>query len=76
MTRDYAHKLLKRYLELSGLRKSITLHSNRHRLATYLLNNGVPLTGVKEMLGHSNIATTSTYLSFTEENINKIRNLL
>ena len=37
------------------------LHSLRHTYATFLLNNGVPIETLKELLGHASIQTTQVY---------------
>ncbi|MFA5879822.1 MAG: tyrosine-type recombinase/integrase, partial [Candidatus Margulisiibacteriota bacterium] len=37
------------------------LHSLRHTYATYLLNQGIRIEGIKELLGHASIATTQIY---------------
>jgi integrase len=41
--------------------RKITWHSLRHTFATQLIMHGVPLTVVKELLGHSTITTTMRY---------------
>ena len=38
--------------------KQITLHSLRHTCATILIQSGIPMKKVSDMLGHSNISTT------------------
>jgi integrase len=58
-----SHHLLERlepFCARAGLRK-ITWHSLRHTFATQLILRGVPLTVVKELLGHSTITTTMRY---------------
>ena len=37
-------------------------HALRHSFATDIVNNGAPLEIAKEMLGHSNLATTERYV--------------
>lgn len=49
------------FLEKNNL-PHIGIHGLRRMAASYALSNGVPLTAVKEMLGHSSISTTSIYL--------------
>jgi len=50
----------------TGLPEKIVPHSLRHGFATALLQSGVPLHQVQELLGHANIATTQIYLHLTE----------
>jgi integrase len=49
-----------------------TPHKLRHRYATWLVENGVPLSDVRDQLGHANIATTSVYLHSTPGRVRKI----
>jgi integrase/recombinase XerD len=44
------------------LQKHITLHTLRHSYATHLLEFGMDIVTIKELLGHANITTTMIYL--------------
>jgi site-specific recombinase XerD len=44
------------------LQKNITLHTLRHSYATHLLEFGMDIVTIKELLGHVNIETTLVYL--------------
>lgn len=44
------------------LQKNITLHTLRHSYATHLLEFGMDIVTIKELLGHANIDTTLVYL--------------
>ena len=45
-----------------GSNKRITAHMLRHSFATHLLEYGVDIVSLKELLGHANIEMTLTYL--------------
>lgn len=47
-------------------------HVLRHSFATSMLNNGAELTAVKELLGHSSLASTSVYTHTTFEELKKV----
>jgi integrase len=44
----------------------LTFHDSRHEAGSRLLEAGWPLHDVAHMLGHANIAQTSTYLNATK----------
>jgi integron integrase len=54
-------KAVKNAVRLSGISKNVGCHTFRHCFATHLLEAGVDIRTVQELLGHSNIATTMVY---------------
>jgi site-specific recombinase XerD len=49
-------------LKKSGIKKDVNLHSLRHSYATHLIEQGVNIVTVRDLLGHAEIATTMIYL--------------
>ena len=58
--RGYAGQSLRKALKRAGL-SGFTIHTLRHTHATRLVQNGVSLYEVKEVLGHTDIKTTMRY---------------
>jgi len=52
--------IFKQYREAAGV-ENVTPHTMRHSYATHMLENGADIVTLKELLGHSSIATTQTY---------------
>jgi site-specific recombinase XerD len=52
---------LRRYLKAADIHGPYTVHSLRHTFATDLLNAGVPITTLQELMGHVNITVTQRY---------------
>jgi len=51
-----------KYRDKVGLPKFYTFHSLRHGFATRLIEQGVPITHVQVLLGHSDVSTTGVYI--------------
>ncbi len=49
-------------MKKTSISKEVSLHSLRHSYATHLLEDGLNIVTLKELLGHSNIVTTMIYL--------------
>ncbi len=52
-------------------KKNISPHCLRHSYATHLIESGVSLLDVKEILGHTNIVTTCRYTHLTTRTENR-----
>ncbi len=54
--------VMKEALKKTDITKDVSLHSLRHTYATHLLEEGVNIVTIKELLGHEEISTTMIYL--------------
>ncbi len=53
----------------AGISKTISFHGLRHSFATHMLEKGVDVKYIKEILGHFNIKTTERYLHIKRETL-------
>jgi len=54
--------VIRETLKKTSIKKEINLHSLRHSYATHLLEEGINIVTLKELLGHAQITTTMIYL--------------
>ncbi len=73
LTERAAQKIFENALKRTGIKKAATFHSLRHSFATHLLENGVDVRYVQELLGHQNIRTTQIYTQVTNPMLRNIR---
>lgn len=73
MTRQGFWKMMKVYAKKIGL-EDITPHTLRYSFAIHLIENGADLQSVQEMMGHSDISTTQTYIKNKTTRIRDIYN--
>lgn len=59
-----------------GVKKHITPHSLRHSFATHMIESGVNLRYVQQILGHKNSKTTEIYTHITDIALQQITNPL
>lgn len=60
-------RIVKRAAQKAGITKHIHPHTLRHTFATHLIMNNVNVKIVQELLGHTNLSTTSIYLHVADK---------
>lgn len=65
------NKALVELAALARIRKHITYHTARHTCATLLIHQGVPITTVQKLLGHTSVKTTEIYSEILSNTIVK-----
>lgn len=53
----------------AGIEKNVSIHIARHSLAMHLKQKGVDMAAIKDILGHSDTATTERYLQALDDEI-------
>ncbi|TVP94224.1 MAG: site-specific tyrosine recombinase XerD [Acholeplasmatales bacterium] len=69
MSRIGFYQILKELALAANLGKDVSPHTLRHSFATHLLEAGVDLRYVQEMLGHSDVATTELYTHLSKKQL-------
>jgi len=57
---------VKQACKIAGITKDVHVHTLRHTFATHLLEDGMDIMTLKQLLGHENIETTIEYLQIAQ----------
>lgn len=69
MSRQQLWKLIKQCAQKAGIERKVSPHTLRHSFATHLLQRGMDLRALQEMLGHAEIVTTQLYTKVETEHL-------
>lgn len=65
-------KAVKRAAQKAGLTKHVTCHTLRHSFATTMLENGINIRVLQELMGHADVKTTERYTHVMDKDIARI----
>lgn len=67
---------LKASCKAAGIKKRVTPHTLRHSYATHMMEQGVDLRHIQELLGHAKPETTMIYTHVAQKNLMKVQSPL
>ena len=76
LNENFISKQFKKSVRAAGLDDKIHFHTLRHSFASMLVQRGVSLYVVKDLLGHEDLSTTQIYSHLQKQNLMDAVNLL
>lgn len=76
LNNSFVYRIINSYLSQVTEKVKKSPHMLRHTFATHLLNNGADLNSVKELLGHSSLASTQVYTHSSLAELKKVHGTL
>jgi len=76
ITARTVQKIFQNACKKAGIKKNVSVHSLRHSFATHLLESGIDLRYIQELLGHKSSKTTEIYTHVSTKNLSAIKNPL
>ena len=68
------YRIINSYFSKVSTKEKKSPHILRHSFATHLLNEGADINSVKELLGHSSLASTQVYTNTSLDKLKKVYN--
>jgi len=65
-------KAVKRAVDKAGITKRVGCHTFRHCFATHMLENGINIRVVQELMGHADVKTTQIYTQVMQKDISAV----
>ena len=65
-------KAVKRAARRAGIDKRVTCHTLRHSFATHMLEKGINIRVLQEIMGHADLRTTEIYTHVMDRDISKL----
>jgi integrase/recombinase XerC len=72
LTPRSVQRMVKRWTIAGGVHADATPHSLRHSFATHLLDEGVDLRAIQELLGHASLGSTQIYTKVSLDHLMKV----
>ncbi|MFN2261253.1 MAG: tyrosine-type recombinase/integrase [Psychroflexus sp.] len=69
------HRVVQKYFSQVSTKQKQSPHLLRHTFANHLLEKGADITAIKELLGHSSLASTQVYTQNSLKELTKAHNL-